>query len=117
MPAEDYELVVRTGLKAKLGKLLAAQVDVRVLLVEQNHPARGFWEVGECVEALRPEFPELAGVDEIWCANTVGREREQFVSFHQVWRRSERLDAGDSAARSNLALHPTAVALPVNGRG
>ena len=85
MPNELVHEVVRRALKDKLPKLVAAQVDFRILLLEQNIPARGTREVGEAVEDLRSDFSDLAAINQVWCANTVAWKTERFRSFLIAW--------------------------------
>ena len=85
MPDESVHEVVRRALKDKLPKLVSAHADFRILLLEQNVPARGAREVGEAIEALRADFPALVTVSQVWCADTVAWKTEGFRTFLVVW--------------------------------
>jgi hypothetical protein len=85
MPNESVHEIVRLALRDKLPKLAAASTDVRILLFEQNVPARGSQEVGEAIDDLRSDFPDLAAINEVWCACTVAWQTERFRSFLVVW--------------------------------
>jgi hypothetical protein len=85
MPDETAEAVVRNALAAKLPKLAATSAAERILLFEKESPVRGYWEIGETIEELRSEFPNLASVSSVWIANTVAWESEGYLAFHLIW--------------------------------
>lgn len=98
MPKESVHAVVRHALTAKLPKLVGANVDLRMLLLEQKIPARGTPEVGEAIEDLRAECPNLSAVNQVWCADTVAWENERFRSFHIAWPLAEGEEQDDVCA-------------------
>jgi hypothetical protein len=77
--------VVRRALGDKVPKLAGTAADKRILLVEKGTPARGYVEIGDAIESLRQEFPQLEKVDAVWAVSTVAMEREHWVSFCRVW--------------------------------
>jgi hypothetical protein len=85
MRNEGVESIVRSALAAKLPKLAAAPSDQRILLLEMDSPARGYWEVGQAIEDLRGQFPDLAAISSIWIARTVAWESENYIGFHLIW--------------------------------
>ena len=61
---------VKKASRTKLGKLARSDADTRLLLLERDqawvHPK----QIYEDVERLRPQFSDMAIVDEIWIADT-----------------------------------------------
>ncbi len=85
MPAETVDAVVEQALKAKLFKLIAAPVNRRVLLLEKASIARGYAEIGDAVDTLKPTYPGLDKIDEIWVINTVALKSENYTASYLVW--------------------------------
>lgn len=73
---------VHKALDKKLAKLAATEVDVRILMLERDQAWVDSDEILQQIEALKPQFPELATVREIWIADTAtfGEPRE-WVEF------------------------------------
>ena len=73
---------VRKALDKKLPKLAATEVDIRILMLERDQGWVDSDEIRQHLEALKPAFPELAAVNEIWIADTAtfGAPRE-WVEF------------------------------------
>lgn len=73
---------VRKALDKKLAKLAATEADIRILMLERDQAWIDSDEILEHVEALRPQFPMLATVTEIWIVDTAtfGTPRE-WVEF------------------------------------
>lgn len=63
---ETLGAVVKKALTDKLEKLVNTVVDKRILLLEWQHNNRWPERLLEEIEKLRPLFPDLAHVDEIW---------------------------------------------------
>jgi hypothetical protein len=61
---------VNKALGGKVRKLVRTKVDRRLLILERDQPWVLPEQIYEEVERLRPQFPDLALVDEIWIADT-----------------------------------------------
>lgn len=85
VPAESVDPVVRRALDSKLPKLVAAEGDIHLLLLEKNSLPRGNREIGEAIEKLRPEIAELAKTDEVWLVNTVAWDSEDYTPSYLIW--------------------------------
>jgi hypothetical protein len=68
---------VKKALRAKLPKLARTDAERRLLILERDQGWVFPKMIFEEIERLRPQYPELAKVDEIWIADTatVGLER------------------------------------------
>jgi len=84
-PPDTFQEVVRQALKKKLSKLAKTQAGKRVLLLEREVPLYSPKTLTQTIEALCPEFAELARINEIWLADTTAWEREECIGFGQVW--------------------------------
>lgn len=73
---------VRKALDKKLAKLVATDVDVRILMLERDQAWLDVDDILQQIESLKTHFPELAAVTEIWIADTAtfGPPRE-WVEF------------------------------------
>lgn len=67
---DSLSLVVKKALRDKLPKLVNASADKRILLLERQHMNPDPKRIVEEIERLRPSFPDLARVDEIWVVDT-----------------------------------------------
>jgi hypothetical protein len=76
--------VVRTALERKLPKLVAEEASRRILLLEQADVAHGHADVRRAIDALSPDFPKPAQVDEIWLAITSCWDREDVLFFCEL---------------------------------
>jgi hypothetical protein len=85
LPGMSYEYVIRKAFVKKLPKLIATQVDKRILILEKDSPPHGNSSILKNIKSLQGEFPELFKIDQIWVANTVAWEREEVIYFYQVW--------------------------------
>jgi hypothetical protein len=76
---------VRKALDEKLAKLAATEVDVRILMLERDQALVDSDEILQQIEALRPQFPALGAVTEIWIADTAtfGAPREWVEFSHR----------------------------------
>ena len=74
-------------MKRKLGKLVAETADVRILLLERLMIPMACppESIGQAVETLRRDFPNLEKIDEIWMAYTGAWEREDVVWYRRAW--------------------------------
>jgi hypothetical protein len=83
--AESLEI----ALKRKLAKLVAADAQTRILLLERLAIPMGLRpeRVREAIEVLRPNYPALEQIDEIWIAYTQAWEREDVVWYRIAWKR------------------------------
>jgi len=79
MPAESIEPVLRTALAAKLPKLAATTASERILLLELDSPARGNWEIGQAIDDVRSDFPDIGLISTIWLAKTMVWESEGYA--------------------------------------
>ena len=83
---------VRKALEKKLPKLTATEVDCRILMLERDQAFVDPEDIRRDVERLRPDFPLLSKVHELWICDTAtfGTPREwvQFVR-HQDGVRAE----------------------------
>ncbi len=82
---DDFGRVVRRALERKLPKLTATPADKRVLLLEMDSVPHSPFKIGEQLDLLQEEFPQLRDVDEAWCAWTPAWETEGVVQFFLVW--------------------------------
>ena len=76
---------VRIALARKLPKLIAALADERILVLEKYTPPWGYAQIHDALVALRPDFPQLDALNDVWVANTVAWETEDVVWFRRVW--------------------------------
>jgi hypothetical protein len=82
---ETFDLVIERALTRKLPKLAESLAGLRILLLEKDNVPRGYTTVTRIVDALRPKFPQLEAVDEIWTANTTSLQQSGHAFFYQVW--------------------------------
>jgi len=80
---------VEIALKRKLGKLIAQVADARILLLERLMIPMGCppQTVGDAIEFLRANYPNLEQIDEIWVAYTGAWARENVVWYRRAWQR------------------------------
>ncbi len=88
-PGTPLAEIVEIALKRKLGKLVATDADARILLLERLAIPMGCppQRVGEAIEVLRPNYPALEQIDEVWVAYTQAWEREDVVWYRVAWQR------------------------------
>lgn len=74
-PPQYFETVVHDHLEQRLGKLMSASADRRMLVFENSD---GSWCAGQLRAELRGsvEFADLNQVDEVWIAETAQRSAE-----------------------------------------
>jgi hypothetical protein len=77
----DLNKVVEKALRKKLPKLVRAQVDRRILMLERQHMNLLPKQIIDEIEKARPILPELAKIDEIWFAETIFYERDGAICF------------------------------------
>ena len=88
-PGWDLE-PVRKALSAKLPKLVTADADIRVLLLEKFYPFPSTDTVANDVAVLRAEFPQLSQISEVWLVNTVAWHDEgRKVYYVPIWPEPE----------------------------
>jgi hypothetical protein len=68
-----------------LPKLVAEKTTRRILLLEQADVAHGHSDIRTAIDELRPEFPDLALVDEIWLAITTCWETDDVLFFSELF--------------------------------
>jgi hypothetical protein len=85
---ENFRDVIKKALDTKLPKLAATTSDERILLLEMDNVPRNPIEVTDAIDSLQREFPDLAKIEEVWCALTNGWETEGSVFFTRAWPRS-----------------------------
>jgi hypothetical protein len=78
--------IVEKAIKRKVPKLVRAQADKRILLLQREHISMGDTEILELVEKIAPQYPDLAKVDEIWFVNTSIMESEGWVYLSRLHR-------------------------------
>jgi hypothetical protein len=89
-PPSNFEAVVEDRLQRKLGKLVSASADQRVLLFEKHD---ALWSAGQLrleLEAASVEFGDLDRINEIWMVDTVPRGTEEYLPFRLVLRNPEK---------------------------
>jgi hypothetical protein len=82
--------VIKQALAKKLGKLIAANAQNRILLIEKDSPPHGYSEIAKVIEDLSANFTDLTRIDQIWVVDTVAWESENYTSFTPVWPKSLR---------------------------
>ncbi len=82
---KPFAVVLRKALAAKLPKLVAANADKRILLVEDASMVLGLTIFAREFDAARDAFPKLANVEAIWLAHTPLWESEKVVWFFRIW--------------------------------
>jgi hypothetical protein len=85
MPSRPLRDTVEQALQTKVDKLAAATADKHLLLLEKYVPIYGDGEVGELIDQLQPQFPNVSKIDEAWIANTVAFESEDALSIELTW--------------------------------
>lgn len=88
-PPRNFEAVVRDRLQQKLGRLVAASADQRVLLFERNDASWSAAQLRLELEGASLEFPDLNTLNEVWMADTVAWHTEGSVGFRQVLRNED----------------------------
>jgi hypothetical protein len=117
MPDEDGQDVLRAALAAKLPKLAAAPAEERILLLERDVPACGYWETGEAIDSMQVAFNELSMISSVWIADTVAWESEDYLAFHLIWPLDQALGHQEwYKVRPNRRLHATAAGRMESGR-
>lgn len=82
LPDGSLGLVVEKALRTKLKKLLKASADKRILLLERDEFTLPETAILREIDRLRPSFPQLSKIDEIWFAETVFFHAWESVEFH-----------------------------------
>lgn len=82
LPEGSLGQVVEKALRTKLKKLLKYSADKRILLLERNEFTLPETSILREIERLRPSFPDLSKIEEIWFAETVFFEAWGSVEFH-----------------------------------
>jgi hypothetical protein len=82
----DLDKVVEKALRKKLPKLLQAGAHKRILMLERERMNLLPEQIIAEVEKLRPSFPVLQKVDEIWLAETIFYERDGVIFFFRYDR-------------------------------
>lgn len=75
---------VRRALESKLQKLVDADADIRLLLIDIATHTDSDIAVARVISGLQHEFPLLAKVNEVAFAKTLGFESEGCI-FFRVW--------------------------------
>jgi hypothetical protein len=82
LPDGGLGRVVEKALRTKLKKLLKPSADKRILLLERDEFTLSETAILREIGRLRPSFPDLNKVDEIWFAETVFFHAWESVEFH-----------------------------------
>ncbi len=77
----DLDKVVRKALEKKPPKLLKAEADKRILMLERQHMNSTAMQILTEVEKLRSGFPDLRHIDEIWFVETMFYGRNDVMYF------------------------------------
>ena len=78
---ERLNEVVEKALKGKLPKLVKTLADKHILLLERDQFTLRELRIYDKIEERRTVFPNLAKVHEIWFADTVFYETDNYVRF------------------------------------
>lgn len=81
---ESFEGVIRKAFSDKLPKLVAANTDRRVLLLERG-TVPGDYQFVKTIEVVGKDFPELGKINEVWVVTTAAWVTENLVWFACVW--------------------------------
>jgi len=84
-PADTFEAVVRTALESKLPKLLQADAEKRLLLVEKEDCYGSDYKLTELLRRIGRNVSDFARLDEVWLVKTIAWETEGVVWFGPVW--------------------------------
>lgn len=82
LPDGSLGRVVEKALRTKLQKLLKPSADKRILLLERDEFTLPESAILREIDRLRPSFPDLSKIDEIWFAETVFFHAWGSVEFH-----------------------------------
>lgn len=82
LPDGSLRQVVEKALRTKLKKLLKYSADKRILLLERDEFTLPETAILTEIGRLRPSFPDLNKIDEIWFAETVCFHASRTVEFH-----------------------------------
>jgi hypothetical protein len=77
----DLDKVVEKALRNKLPKLAKTTADQRILMLERQHMNLLPKQIITEIEKLRPFFPDLQKVDEIWLAETIFYATDNTIFF------------------------------------
>jgi hypothetical protein len=77
----NLDKVVEKALRKKLAKLVNAQAQRRILMLEREHMNCTPEQILAELEKLRPAFPDFAKVDELWMVETLGYDAEGILYF------------------------------------
>jgi hypothetical protein len=86
------ERVVRKALCDKLPKLADAKfegdaVQRRILLLEWQMPSWSYREIGEAVDSVAPEFPQLDRIEAIWLVDATAWPAGRTLLYETIWPR------------------------------
>jgi hypothetical protein len=84
-PGDPGPEVILSGLRNKIPKLAAADADNRILLLEKDGVAGTIDSQFELVKDSQEVKGLLAGIDEIWTAETAGLQKENVIFTHKMW--------------------------------
>lgn len=79
--------VVEEALSRKVPKLVKADADRHILLIEREHISLSDRHIMGEMEALAPKFPDLRQVEEIWIVETSIQASDGWVYFRRFDRR------------------------------
>jgi len=84
LPLDSLKEVVHRGLSRKLPKLIAANANRRILLLEQADMAHGHSDIRIAIDELSFEVPEICKIDEVWLLVTTCWESERVVFCYEL---------------------------------
>ena len=97
----DLNKVVEKALSMKLPKLIRAEADKRILMLERQHGNLFPQQILDEIEKLRLSMPDLGHVDDIWLVETIAYEREGILFFYR-YDSNSKLTGQISAVNGNV---------------
>lgn len=89
-PGDPGPEVILSGLRNKVPKLSTAVADMRILLLEKNAVAGTIESQLELVKDSEEVKRLLAGIDQIWVANTSALQNENVLFTNKLWPERDR---------------------------
>jgi len=89
-PGDPGPEVILSAIRNKAPKLSVAAADKRILLLEKDAVAGTIDSQLDMVKGSDEVRRLLAGIDEIWAANTAGLQSENVIFSHKLWPERDR---------------------------
>src|ERR1035437_7703762 len=77
--------IIRKALTDKLPKLVTANADLHILLLEDASMALGLVQVTRELDSCQDDFPQLKEVDTVWICKTATWDNSRVVWFGHIW--------------------------------